>query len=93
MFLKRFYHSLRFYAAVISQILFPAMFVSLGMVLAITVPGSDQDDSKRVLNLDNSALFTDNLSLFYAQFGDISVNDTTLVLSLSVSSMQCETFY
>ena len=69
------------------------MFVSLGMVLAITVPGSDQDDSKRVLNLDNSALFTDNLSLFYAQFGDISVNDTTLMLSLSVSSMQCETFY
>ena len=62
------------------------MFVSLGMVLAITVPGSDQNDSKKVLNLDNSALFTDNLSLFYAQFGDISVNDTTLMLSLSVSS-------
>jgi hypothetical protein len=83
MFLKRFYHSLRFYAAVISQILFPALFVSLGMVLAITVPGRNQDDPKRVLNLDNSALFTDNLSLFYAQFGDINVNNNMLILSVS----------
>ena len=83
MFLKRFYHSLRFYAAVISQILFPVLFVSLGMVLAITVPGRDQDDSKRVLNLDNSALFTDNLSIFYAQFGDININNKMLILSVS----------
>ena len=83
MFLKRFYHSLRFYAAVISQILFPVLFVSLGMVLAITVPGRDQDDSKRVLNLDNSALFTDNLSMFYAQFGDINVNNKMFILSVS----------
>ena len=83
MFLKRFYHSLRFYAAVISQILFPVLFVSLGMVLAITVPGRDQDDSKRVLNLDNSALFTDNLSIFYAQFGDIDINNKMLILSVS----------
>ena len=83
MFLKRFYHSLRFYAAVISQILFPVLFVSLGMVLAITVPGRDQDDSKRVLNLDNSALFTDNLSIFYAQFGDINVNNKMFILSVS----------
>ena len=87
MFFKRFYHSLRFYAAVISQILFPAMFVSLGMVLAITVSGHDQDDSKRVLNLDNSALFTDNLSLFYAQLGDISVNNTVLILSVSFKEL------
>lgn len=65
------------------------MFVSLGMVLAITVPGRDQDDSKRVLNLDNSALFTDNLSLFYAQFGDINVNNTMLILSVSFKEQLC----
>lgn len=53
------------------------------MVLAITVPGRDQDDSKRVLNLDNSALFTDNLSMFYAQFGDINVNNKMFILSVS----------
>lgn len=53
------------------------------MVLAITVPGRDQDDSKRVLNLDNSALFTDNLSIFYAQFGDININNKMLILSVS----------
>ena len=64
------------------------MFVSLGMVLAITVPGQDRNDSKRVLNIDNSALFTDNLSLFYAQLGDINVNGTMLVLSDSVSSIK-----
>ena len=63
------------------------MFVSLGMVLAITVSDHDQDDSKRVLNLDNSALFTDNLSLFYAQLGDISVNNTVLILSVSFKEL------
>ena len=90
MFSKRFYHSLRFYAAVISQVLFPALFVSLGMVLAITVPGRDQDDTKRVLSLENSALFAENLSLFYAQLGDINVNNTTLILSVSfIKYSQC----
>ena len=83
MFTKRFYNSLRFYAAVVSQIFFPILFVLCGMVLAVTGPGRDQDDPKRVLTLKNSALFGGNLSLFYAQLGEINVGNTSFILSVS----------
>lgn len=53
------------------------------MVLAVTGPGRDQDDSKRVLTLPNSALFGGNLSLFYAQFNEVDVQNTSFMLSVS----------
>ena len=84
MFTKRFYNSLRFYAAVVSQIFFPIVFVLFGMVLAVTGPGRDQDDPIRILSLDNSALFSGNLSLFYAQLGDVDIDNTSFVLSVSL---------
>ena len=84
MFTKRFYNSLRFYAAVISQIFFPILFILFGMILAVTGPGHDQDNPKRVLTLKNSALFGGNISLFYAQLGEINVGNTSFVLSVSL---------
>ena len=84
MFTKRFYNSLRFYAAVISQIFFPILFILFGMILAVTGPGRDQDNPKRVLTLKNSALFGGNISLFYAQLGEINVGNTSFVLSVSL---------
>lgn len=74
---------MRFYAAVVSQIFFPILFVLCGMVLAVTGPGRDQDDPKRTLTLRNSALFGGNLSLFYAQFGEINVGNIS-ILSVSL---------
>ena len=82
MFTKRFYNSLRFYAAVVSQVFFPILFVLFGMILAVTGPGRDQDDPSRILTLDNSAFFGGNLSLFYAQFGEPTEQD---ILPFSVS--------
>ena len=82
MFTKRFYNSLRFYAAVVSQIFFPILFVLFGMVLAVTGPSRDLDDQSRILTLENSALFGGNLSLFYAQFGKPDEQD---ILPFSVS--------
>ena len=84
MFTKRFYNSMRFYAAVVSQIFFPILFVLCGMVLAVTGPGRDQDDPKRTLTLRNSALFGGNLSLFYAQFGEVNVGNISFILSVSL---------
>ena len=83
MFSKRFYNSLRFYAAVVSQIIFPIIFVLFGMVLAVTGPGRDQDDPKRTLSLNNSALFGGNLSIFYVQFGSVDFDNTPFILSVS----------
>ena len=91
MFSKRFYNSLRFYAAVVSQVFFPIVFVLFGMVLAVTGPGRDQDDSKRVLSLDNSALFGGNLSLFYVQLGNANLDNTPFILSVSLPPMLADT--
>jgi len=69
MFLKRFYNSLRFFGAVFSQFLLPMLFVLFALVLAVTIPNPNQDDPRRALLLENSAL-SDNITVFYAQFGD-----------------------
>ena len=84
MFTKRFYNSLRFYGTPI-QIFVPVFFVLLGNVLAIIDIGStstQQDDPNRVLSLENSALFDDKLTLFYAQFGDVNISNTPFLLSV-----------
>lgn len=88
MFTKRFYNSLRFYAAVVSQIFFPIVFVLFGMVLAVTGPGRDRDDPKRMLRLDNSAVFGENLSLFYVQLGNVNIENTPFTLSVCLLSRQ-----
>ena len=53
-----------------SQLVIPVIFIILSMVLHVVPTGSNQDAPIRVLSLENSAIFPDNLILFYAQFGD-----------------------
>lgn len=72
MFLKRVYNSLRFWGALVSQLLLPVGFVLFALVLAVSGPAQNQDDPKRSLDLKNSAESPDNISLFYAQFGESS---------------------
>ena len=77
MFVKKFYISLRAYGFLISQLFFPVFFVIFANVLAISIPNDTGPEPKRALTLDNSALFVDNLTLFYAQFGNISIYNTS----------------
>lgn len=69
MFLKRFYNSVRFFGALFSQFILPMLFVLCALVLAVTLPGPNQDDPRRALLLENSAL-SDNITVFHIQFGD-----------------------
>ena len=79
MFLKRLYNSLRFYGALISQLLLPMLFVLFALILVITFPNPNQNDPRRALRLNNSGL-SNNVTLFYAQFG----NEASLALNFSV---------
>ena len=71
-FLKRFYNSLRFWVAIIWQLIIPLLFVLWGLILGVTNTGFNADDPSRVLTIENSAL-SDNRTFFYAQFGDTSL--------------------
>ena len=70
MFLKRFYNSLRFWQAIITQLILPLLFVLFGLVLAVTLPNANENDPSRQLRIDNSVLDPDNRILFYAEFGN-----------------------
>ena len=89
MFVKKFYISLRAYGFLISQLFFPVFFVIFANVLARSIPNNTGPEPKRALTLDNSALFVDNLTLFYAQFGNISIDNTSEPFVLSVSQYGC----
>ena len=69
MFLKRFYNSLRFYVAVITQLILPLVFMLFALIL-IKIPNSGLGDQpSRLLTLRHSAL-SRNVTAFWAQFGD-----------------------
>lgn len=79
MLLKRSINSVRFPAALGLQILLPPICVLFAMVLAVTI-GSINSDPSRDLTVENSALATSDLAIFYAQFDntsgfDLSVSD------------------
>ena len=98
MFLKRVYNSARFWGAVVSQILLPVGFVVFALILAVSGPTQNQDDPKRSLDLKNSAASPDNISLFYAQFGEsspliFSVCDCAPVFLLRIYMHACIYMY
>ena len=70
MFLKRFYNSLRFWQAIIIQLILPLAFVLLGLIFAVTLPNANEDDPSRQLRIDNSVLDPNNRILFYTEFGN-----------------------
>ena len=70
MFLKKFYNSLRFWQAAITQLILPLLFILLGLVLVKTLPNDNENDPPRAMNVQNSAIDADNRIFFYAVFGD-----------------------
>ena len=71
MLLKRAYNTLRFWQAIISQLLLPLLFVLFGLILAVTLPNANEDDPIRALTVQNSGLDSSNRILFYAEFDDL----------------------
>lgn len=53
----------------VTQFILPMLFVLSALVLAVTFPNPNQDNPKRSLSLENSAL-SSNITVFYVQFGD-----------------------
>ena len=82
MIVKRFYNSLRFYGALVSQLLLPLLFTILGLTVVAVTPVS-QEDAPRTLQLSDSGLSPGNSSVFFAQFGG------SLSMNLSVSLKSC----
>ena len=68
-FLKRFYNSLRFWQAIITQLILPLLFVLFALILAVTLPNFNENDPPRALTVENSALDGSSRFLFYAEFG------------------------
>ncbi len=68
-FMKRVLNSIRFWAAAVSQLLLPLVFVLLALVLAETLPDPNKNDGSRELRIDNSGL-SSVVKVFYADFSD-----------------------
>ena len=83
MFLKRFYNSIRFFAAVGTQLILPMIFVLVALILAETLPRQSKDDAPRELRLDNSAS-SNNITLFWAQLQDPSGFNINFSVSLCI---------
>ena len=83
MFLKRYYNTLRFWQAIITQLILPLLFVLFGLILLVTLPNDNENDPSRQLRIDNSALDPNNRILFYAEFG----NGPSGVFNFEVSVM------
>ena len=72
MILKRFYNSLRFYVAIITQLILPLVFLGLALLI-VKIPNPDrnpQDDPRRVLTLRHSSL-SEKAEAFLVQFSPI----------------------
>lgn len=72
MFIKRIYYSIRFYPAVITQLFFPVLFVSIGLMVIMSNPKND--DPPRSLYLGNCGLDSRNTTIFYAELDGYSMN-------------------
>ncbi len=66
-FVKRVLNSMRFWAAVVIQLILPLVFVILALALAKTLPDPNENDPSRELRIENSAL-SSSVYLFYADF-------------------------
>ena len=83
MFLKRFYNSIRFFAAVLTQLILPMISVLAALILAETLPRQNADDAPRELRLDNSAS-SNNITLFWAQLQNPSGFNINFSVSLCI---------
>jgi ABC-type multidrug transport system ATPase subunit len=69
MFLKRFYNSLRYYVAVVTQLILPLVFLVLALLIVKIPSVIPTDDPRRVLTLRQSSL-SDRAEAFFVHFGD-----------------------
>ena len=74
MFLKRMYHSIRFWASIIWQLIIPMGFILWGLILGVTLTGVNSDDVNRLLSVANSAPDKDNITFFWANFDQSFLN-------------------
>ncbi len=69
---KRYYYYVRFYPSLIIQLLFPVLFISIGLLIILTFP--DGDDPPRVLDLATAALQNNDALVFYAELEGRTLN-------------------
>lgn len=67
-FIKRFIHSVRFWVAIIWQLVIPMIFVLWGLLVAEFVPGTTSDPPNRLISVPNSAPSVENITFFWASF-------------------------
>ncbi len=80
-FVKRVLNSMRFWAAAVTQLILPLVFVLLALTLGKTLPDPNEDDGSRELRIDNSAL-SSTVKAFYADFTD-GLSDVPVEFSVS----------
>ena len=70
MFLKRVYNSLRYYIAVVTQLVLPLIFIILALFIVKIPSNTPRDDPRRVLTLRHSSI-SDTAEVFLAEFTDV----------------------
>lgn len=85
MFVKRFYNSLRFYGAVVSQLFLPLLFVLFALIVVVTAPDRQGDDQPRLLRLNDSSPLPENTIVFFAQFGSVANLDLSVSFAVLLS--------
>lgn len=78
MFIKRFLNSKREKKALITQIVLPLLLVLVGLLLSMSGKSQD-DDPKRLLNLNMLNVESESLSAFFA---DTSANENSSLASV-----------
>ena len=91
MFIKRLYYSIRFYPALLTQILFPVLSVAIGLLVILSNP--KDDDPPRALYMSNTGLDSRNTTIFYAEldentmkFSDFSAKDFLVTDYLDITA-------
>ena len=72
MFIKRIYYSIRFYPALITQLLFPVVFAAIGLAVILSNPKND--DPPRALYINTNGLDSRNTTVFYAELDGKTMN-------------------
>ena len=72
MFLKRLYFHVRFYPSLIFQLIFPALFSAIGLLVVLAFP--NEDDPPRILDVSSTGVNREDSSIFYAELDGKNMN-------------------
>ena len=87
MFIKRYINFKRFQVGLIWQILFPVVFVIMGLMLAAIINTAYEDDPKRAMTLPLSAP-SNNMTLFFGRFIQ-SPLPFNVEVSITINNISC----